>query len=590
MIMIMTVVTGVSAAAQSVTEDEYILRFLGADSLEEIDEESVAQLSAFLIRPLRINLVSQSRLVSSGLMNRFQAASLIDYRMRHGDVLSVVELSLIDGFSVSFAEDIAPFVSFESHLAPGQRYDSEAPVRTELSFRSGMKYNGGLKWGSAFKTSVESGGRMELNCALTSPYGYFEPDSFQYTASMYWNMIRFPCEVFLGDFNARFGQGLVLWNGLSLGSMSSPRAYMRNPTGLSRSSSFTGSSAFTGVGCEISLKTVSISAFLSFPDLKTMKTSDDFRLMPALNISWSGRKGQISMTNYAVVGNLKGTEEITSCAWSSIDTRWCLNGYDIFAEIAYDWKSSCPASLTGILFPIGRSISAATSLRWFPSSFQPFSGGASRSGTSSGNEYGVSLSSEFKPDAGNSHRVVFALDAAHFPIPKKNDRGGSVQMKGLLLWEWKPFDFITLKTRLSERLRTWGAASRTDLRTDIITEMGDVYTALRVNALKCAEWGLLSYLEAGYRHSAFTCYLRLGLFRVDDWEDRIYVYERDAPGSFNVPAYYGRGVWTAAAGSFKFSRWGKLYIRAAYTSYPFMPEDRKKPGRAELKIQFVSSF
>ena len=59
-----------------------------------------------------------------------------------------------------------------------------------------------------------------------------------------------------------------------------------------------------------------------------------------------------------------------------------------------------------------------------------------------------------------------------------------------------------------------------------------------------------------------------------------YAYERDFAGCFNVPAYYGRGWWTSAYLSWKYSRWGTVQLRAAY----------KKPGKAELKIQSVLHF
>ena len=38
-----------------------------------------------------------------------------------------------------------------------------------------------------------------------------------------------------------------------------------------------------------------------------------------------------------------------------------------------------------------------------------------------------------------------------------------------------------------------------------------------------------------------SAFLRFSLFRADDWEARIYCHERDVPGSFSVPAFYGRG-------------------------------------------------
>ena len=142
--------------------------------------------------------------------------------------------------------------------------------------------------------------------------------------------------------------------------------------------------------------------------------------------------------------------------------------------------------------------------------------------------------------------------------------------------------------RLTERVRSWGRMFRTDIRSDL-DWYGDFFTAsMRLNFLKCAGLSALGYLEGGFRKEGLSLYLRQGMFRVDDWEDRIYVYERDAPGCFNVPAFYGRGVWTSFVASWKFSRWGKVCFRASGTAYPFMKE--KKPGKAELRLQFVFDF
>ena len=95
-------------------------------------------------------------------------------------------------------------------------------------------------------------------------------------------------------------------------------------------------------------------------------------------------------------------------------------------------------------------------------------------------------------------------------------------------------------------------------------------------------------METAWKPGNLSLYVRQGVFCVDDWDDRIYVYERDAPGSFNVPAMYGRGLWGNVVLSLKVSRWMKIYFRAAYTSYVFM--EKKKPGKAELKLQSVFRF
>ena len=79
--------------------------------------------------------------------------------------------------------------------------------------------------------------------------------------------------------------------------------------------------------------------------------------------------------------------------------------------------------------------------------------------------------------------------------------------------------------------------------------------------------------------------------RIDDWQDRIYCYERDAPGHFTVPAYYGRGYALSLVGSFRHSWPGlrlKSYLRASWTAWPW--SEKPKPGVAGLRVQLMLDF
>lgn len=109
---------------------------------------------------------------------------------------------------------------------------------------------------------------------------------------------------------------------------------------------------------------------------------------------------------------------------------------------------------------------------------------------------------------------------------------------------------------------------------------------LDVEHCKAISW--LANAEAGYDSGAFKLWLRGTLFCIDNWDDRIYVYERDAPGNFNVPAYYGRGWNASLTGGWKPSRKHAIYIRLSYVEYPWMTVD--KPSKAEVKLQYMLSL
>ena len=136
----------------------------------------------------------------------------------------------------------------------------------------------------------------------------------------------------------------------------------------------------------------------------------------------------------------------------------------------------------------------------------------------------------------------------------------------------KPTIRVHSRYRPEEKYR-W----RNDLRAELDVQTGPWMLHGRYNALRCEQWAWLSYLETGYKREKTSLYLRGTLFKVDKWNDRIYSYERDSPGNFNVPAYYGRG-WALSL----YARWRWLSLRAATTRYPWTPE---KEPKYELKLQ-----
>ena len=137
------------------------------------------------------------------------------------------------------------------------------------------------------------------------------------------------------------------------------------------------------------------------------------------------------------------------------------------------------------------------------------------------------------------------------------------------------------------------AARRTDVlrlegRGELALEWGGWSFRSRCDLVRCSELGWLVNAEAGRTAGPLKAYLRFTAFRVDKWPDRIYVYERDAPGSFNVPAYYGRGWALALSGSWRPLRAHTFYWRVSYVTYPWMTDT--KPSRFEAKLQYALSL
>ena len=567
-----------SAYAQEKSDIEIILAVIGAADVEDADQYEVERLSSLLERPLRLNQATSSRLLSSGLFSQYQAASILDYRRRHGDILSFSELALVDGFNESFTRLIRPFIDLSSGvLATGETGRSNQ----EMRLRSGSRIGDETTWNYAAKYEFESYSGVSAGLAVSRSASSDSnlPDSF--SANFEYESVRVPVKFIAGDYTARFGQGLAMWNGMSMSGLSSPSTFLRRSSAYTRSSSFTGNYALTGVAASISLEDIAINASLALPGVKSLRASPDkVSVLPLMNLTWNRRHGQVGVTHYLDFRN--GINDMKT----SLDMAWCIRGTDIFAELAYDWKEKVPAGLAGASFPLGESFRGAVMTRVFPMNYASERSGAQRSLTKCSNEYSLTMAAEYQ-GSGRAHVGSVSVDVACFPESKADNPDGGRQIKVLASWAWTS-DRTSVKVRVNERVRNWGQMNRTDLRLDVSFPIGWIDMNIRSNLLYSKAFAALIYAEAAYVGKSCSAYIRSGVFKVDNWDDRIYVYERDAPGSFNVPAMYGRGVWGAATVSWRLTRRLKLYGRASYTSYPFM--EKKKPGRAELKLQCVVSF
>lgn len=552
--------------AQPPSNIDSILLFLGCDDLQEVDEEEVERLSSMIENPICINRASIAQLRSSGLFTPYQLAVLDDYRSRHGNVTSMLELSVLDAFGDEFTKRLKPFICIDSESGTSQV--TSASIQ-ELVSKTGYKWreDEGSDGTYAVKYRAQSSGRYSLAASVcrSAGSGPWYPETVAGTFQCQFR--RIDGHFIVGDFNARFGQGLTLWNGAFMTSLASPDAFMKKPSGISQPWSFTGSTALSGMGADFALGKFVVSTMVAFPGLKSVVSNPQgVGVMPAVNVAWHGRFGQVSMTNlYQMSPNTAERQFLTG-----LDAAFCVKGVNIFGEVTADWKEKSVKALLGSRFRVGEYMDMAMQLRAFQK-----------------DQYGLALSGDFHRER---HRVTFSTDGTYYPVSKDKNDPFSLQLKSQFLWEMKITQRLQMKIRVSERVRTWGHTFRTDVRADLSYDISLLKLLFRFNCLNCDRTGFLSYAQLTYAGDKLTLHMRQGLFHVDDWDDRIYVYEHDAPGSFNVPAMYGRGLWTSLAAGLKVSYRLRIYARAAYTGYPFVEAEKKKPSKAELKLQLQCRF
>ena len=438
----------------------------------------------------RVVRVNSSTLRAGDVLTDYQVACILDYRSRYGDILSFEELALVDGFSAEAVAALRPFLSLETF---GPVTD---PVRASVLAR-GTLSTFGMK-GQVSGPGFRAGG------AFRSKAGSF------YLEGEYRHL-----RVLGGYFHARWGQGLASWTGFSMSSLSSLDAFVRRSTGLSPVWSYAPSSVYKGVAAEYSLSHWRFSGFAG--------SSYGF------HTDYMWRSGQVG------VSWLPGRV--------ALDGRLNVRGVDYVGEVAVGGRAvACKASARGRNW--------AFQGRFIPNKFSGKKNGeyALAGGWSFKGDRWVSLAG--KEGFGSSVPFMQAsLTAEGSYIPVAADRR-RYQVRVYGLWQWQMSPVFLLDVRFTERYRNY-EPPRTDFRADVSAGSGPWLGVLRLEADYCSSWGCLGYLEGGYKASSASLFLRVTGFSISSWAARIYCYERDAAGTFSVPAYNGRGIAASFVGSCK---------------------------------------
>ena len=667
--------------------EDAVLLLCGAGTLEELSEDEWERYRHLADHPLDLNACTRSAMLSSGLFSPFQAASLLDRRMRDGDILSYTELGYTDGFTPELARALSHFVVLRSRNPPGKPSVPQLHVslllRTSCSGSSSVPAaRAALQTAAVHSTSGANSTASGKNpAAATSNSAFGKNDPFSGSAAFgiktaislegrldaFWSARKsysdrtfgpgtislaiygksIPGRILLGDYSARFGQGLLLWSGFSIAGFSSVQSFRRNASGLSASSSFT--RTLHGIGLDLALGRSTISAVWSTPVQSTNP-----RLL-ALNYNHIFRTSSTGATLLADPGRLYA---------ASIDFRAGLPRLSLSGEFAFELL---PASASAALAPAPASVAASAAV---PSLAAATASAAlatasaavlslAAPATASASVAPVSAASATpQPDSPAaifvpagllsavwtpSYGTRLAVLARYYPqnwsqlaasppstFSNAKDEFGSAflfQSARYTLsldlarrlseanWQYRLLASANLPFRLGLPGRTQrkvnsstgigGTISvrslsrfrpsqslpfRQDLRCDLKLELNRLKLNTRCNLLWCRNFAMLGYIEPGFSDQSFSLWFRLTGYSVPSWDDRISTWERDIPGSFTVPARYGKGLALSCTSSLTIQRKRLRHRLNARLSYDVYSRKETLTRKPELKLQYRMDF
>ena len=508
--------------------DRAVLTLSGASCLEELSEDEIQRYESLAARPVDLNRAGRSRLLATGLLSPYQVASLLDYRSRSGEILSWTELSLVDGFSAELAEALREFARLGLRdAAPGaqEKQGFAQTLTARGAFRTDGSAAGGVKYEAAY--GERAGVYASLRNTLSDP----KPQAP--TVSGVWYGRRALGQLIIGHFNARFGQGLLQWSGFQLSGFGTLGAFRKNGTGFSPTGSY--SATLLGVATDWHFGPWQLSAAYSLTGNRPIAN---------LTRTWNSATAGLTATSEG----------------ASLEARIARPDWSLFGEAAVLYSGKVLAQAGAYYIPdYGRRLGVLG--RWYGRGDKRFSGVAAGFESPA---YGVTADAGWRTDT------------------------GAAQYKVLLRWhperEWRAMT-LRPELRLQARLRPSDTAPlRLEGRATLSVERGLWSFSGRFDAVRCREFAWNGYAEAGWKTEKVALYLRGGFFKVDAWDDRIYVYERDAPGAFTVPARYGRGWNASFYGAWHLSRHHSLWLRLETVQYPWNLTE--KPGRTEIRLQY----
>ena len=598
------------------------------------DPEALAEYFMDLTeRPLDLNAADREALEAFPLLTPFMVVSLLEYRREFGPVTSAAELSLVDGFDAAAVQELLPFVTFGTSGSGGApangrkriRWSNKLILRSKYEMKREGEHTSGLAAPVYVRYRTEAGDRFAAGTTLETDQGergfpdfysfYLSAEDVPLSGDGRWCLES----AVVGDFSLRFGQGLVLWNSFSMSGLSVPSSAVRREVGVRAYTSSDENRYFHGAALTVSLPAgFRTSLFYSNNgqdarvegEYFTTKPEDGIHDTDALreardalreevlgaNVSWRNDFLKLGVTAAAYrYDRLDGrrtsyyNEHLRYDGWwgnASLDWLLSLRGLRVFGEAALDRRGAC-AVLAGAVHPFPSSLEASVMFRYYsPRYIATHAGAYCRSNVN--NEHGVSVSLRW---SGRRDAVLAAsVEYTYFPFARFGVRNPSSSLRASVEWEQTLSGGHVLYSRLSGTYDDGRNTRLLRLRLGYgyAPETGFEAAARAEGSYAGGAAGGLVYLEGGFRPASgkWRISLRSTLFCAQVWDARIYCYERDMPGTFSVPVYYGKGTGLYAVIAYRPVRWFSMSFKCSARKYFDDPDKDVLYVRLQLTLPF----
>ena len=655
---------------------EDLIEEIAGSTDSELDYSSLYEdLNYFLNNPLNLNTATQEDFERLQILNDFQIRSLLDYVKKNGQMLSIYELQLVYGFTIADVNRILPFVSV-----------SEIKADDGFRIRNALKYGNHQLFLRGQEVIEEQVGYSAISDSdllespnsryLGSSYKIYTKYKYNYKNKIYWgftaekdpgeeffsgnnkngfdyysahlqlNNFGFVKTLTLGDFEAKFGQGLVLWSDMSMSKTPYVLNIRKKAQGLKKYSSTNENVFMRGAGTTISVKNIDFTVFYSKKKIDANITdsidneiasvssfqNSGYHSVPSEiidkdaigeqimggNISYNHSKFKIGLTavNYQYSTDLlKDTTPENQFKFQGnensnigLDYQFGLGDFSFFGEEAMSANGG-KAFLNGVLVNLAPQVSFSAMHRHYDKNYQAnyANGFAETSGTS--NESGLYFGLELHPI--KNWMVTAFFDTYEFPWIKTGVDAPSTGYEWFVQADYTPTRNLSMYVRVKneEKLENKITYSGVDdlsyqnllkLRYHISYRINEqlslknrVETAAFKEENESTDYGYMIYQDIFYdfKKIPLSLNMRFAIFDTDSYNSRIYAYESDILYAFSIPAYYSKGTRTYF--NLKYSLGNNIDLWLRYSQTYYSDKDVISSGltqingntKSEVKIQ-----
>lgn len=639
-------------AAQQIAED--LLESAGEELTDDTDiQEILDDLDYFRQNPLNINSATSDELSRLHVLSELQIAKLIAYRQKTGILYSIFEMASIEDFTPDVVEKLESFICF----GLPEKYSGTKKSSGDLFLRTGRTFSTENQSGMPAEGSPEryylrmkgAGTRMNYGLVAEKDPGeaFFSQSNrhgFDYT-SAFVNFGAGPTgsRVYAGDFQVRFGQGLVASQGFSMGKSAETTQVFKSNEGIRSYSSTDENQFFRGMAAQLNFRKWTVYPFVALNRLDAhVDTLDDQTEFGAFQTSGYHSKGseltgENALTQAAGGGHVTYAYNRWSFGFTAVYTHFnaALNRSDepynqflpegkenlsaglnwkgsvknifFFGETALG-KNSGRAILTGVLLKPAPNAECAVVYRNINKTYFSFFSNGFTESSRVNDEQALYLGVKMYPAPRwmlrayadfFKHKWIKYLSSApssgtefFAQVSFQPDRETNLLLRFFQEDKEQRFSSGSLKyndQQLINRIRFHATRE--------INEQLSVKSRLEFSFYRkqSSEKGFLIYQDLVFKppEKRYAMNGRLAYFRTDGYYSRLYAYENDLLYSFSVPALFGHGVRSYFNFQYRIRNRFTLWLKLAL-SHQLARDDGEQhmdaSSKSEFKLQFRYQF